>query len=299
MRNVLLVDIDSKIPNLALMKLSAHHKALGDQVYLNRCSNPDITYASCVFTWNRGKTTFYPEAKIGGTGIDLTTELPFEIEHIMPDYSLYGCDYSLGFTSRGCIRQCDFCVVPRKEGQIRDHSPLSEFINPTFSKVMLLDNNLLAAPCVREVLVGLAKMDLKVCFNQGLDIRLVTNEIASLLSHVDYRSLSFKERRLYFAFDDPTLESIVRRGIASLSAAGIQPGHLMWYILAGFNTTFEQDLHRAELIQSLGCDPFIMKYNNRQDPQLNRLARWANKPQIRKLVPFAEYSRRHVEALAV
>lgn len=293
------MDIDSKIPNLALMKLSAHHKALGNQVYLNECSNPDITYVSCIFTWNHGKTTFYPEAKIGGTGVDLSTELPYEVEHIMPDYSLYGCDYSMGFTSRGCIRRCPFCVVWRKERWIHDNAPLGEFVHRNHMKVMLLDNNLLAAPCARDILEQLVDRCLKVCFSQGLDIRLVTDKFATLLAHCDYRSMSFRERRLYFAFDDPSLEGTVLRGVERLLAAGIKARHLMWYILVGFNTTFEQDLHRAELIQSLGCDPFIMKYNNRQDPQLNRLARWANKPQIRKLVPFAEYSRHRVEALAV
>ena len=157
---------------------------------------------------------------------------------------------------------------------------------------MLLDNNLLAAPNARAVLKELKERKLQVCFNQGLDIRLVTDEFAALLVQLDYRSLSFRERRLYFAFDDPRLESAVTKGIERLVAAGIKPRHLMVYILTGFNTTPEDDLHRAELIQELGADPYIMKYNNRQDPQLNALARWSNKPQIRKSIPFAEYTRR-------
>lgn len=291
MSKVLLLDIDSKIPNLALMKLSAWHKKQGDQIFLNTCTDPDLIYLSCIFTWNRGKTLFYPEAKIGGTGVSLTTELPYEIEHIMPDYSLYHSTYSMGWTSRGCIRQCAFCVVPKKEGFIRDHAPLSEFLHPDHEKVMLLDNNLLASPRVKENLKELADRELKVCFNQGLDIRLVTDEIAGLLSAIRYYSLSFKERRLYFAFDHPSLERVVVRGIERLLAAGIKARHLMFYILTGFDTTFDEDLHRAELIQSLGCDPFIMKYNNQQDPQLNSLARWSNKPQIRKRIPFSKYHR--------
>ena len=165
---------------------------------------------------------------------------------------------------------------------------------------MLLDNNLLAADSARNTLETLADRKLGVCFNQGLDIRLVTDKFATLLAHCDYRSMSFKEKRLYFAFDDPSLEDVVVRGVERLCAAGIKPRHLMFYILVGFDTSFDEDLHRAELVQSLGCDPFIMKYNNQQDPQLNRLARWANKPQIRKSIPFSEYSRRKmVEALAV
>lgn len=189
---VLLRDIDSsRIINLPLAKLSAYHKARGDQVFLNRCGNPDLTYVSCIFTWNRGKTTFYPEAIVGGTGVNLETNLPHEIEHIMPDYDLYGCDYSLGFTSRGCIRNCPWCVVPRKEGWIHDTAPLSEFVHPKHKKVMLLDGNLLATPSAKRTLEELAEKRLKVCFNQGLDIRLVTDEIAKILnlSHKKAREL--------------------------------------------------------------------------------------------------------------
>ncbi|GAI38731.1 unnamed protein product, partial [marine sediment metagenome] len=136
-------------PNLALMKLSAFHKARGDEVYLNfPLERPDITYASCVFTWNKKRISTAPnEAVVGGSGIDLTTELPPEVEHIMPDYSLYPrVDFSLGFTSRGCIRKCPWCIVPEKEGQIKPRSRIYEFWDRRHRKITLLDNNLLAAP---------------------------------------------------------------------------------------------------------------------------------------------------------
>jgi hypothetical protein len=292
MRRILLVDVDRKHRNLALMKLSAHHKALGDHVYLNDCTDPEITYVSCVFTWNCGKTTFYPEANIGGSGVSLISQLPDHIEHIMPDYSLYGpCDYSMGFTSRGCIRQCPFCIVPRKEGQIRDNAPLSEFLDPNHHKVMLLDNNLLAAPRCKDILRELVYRHLLVNFNQGLDIRLVTDDVAALLATCQYRSMSFKEKRLYFAFDNPALESVILRGVERLLGAGIKSRHLMFYVLCGFNTTLQEDLARIEKIRSLGADPYVMKYNNRQDPTLNALARWVNK-RICERVPFSEYTRR-------
>jgi hypothetical protein len=292
MRNVLLVDIDSKIPNLALMKLSAHHKALGDRVYLNECSDPDITFVSCIFTWNRGKVTFYPEANLGGPGVSLIVTLPGHIEHTMPDYSLYGCDYSMGFTSRGCIRRCPFCIVPTKEGGIHDNAPVSEFLDPKHRKVMLLDGNLLAAPCCKDVLRELAHRGLLVNFNQGLDIRLVTDEIAALLGTCQYRSMSFRERRLCFAFDDPKLESLVIRGVERLAAAGIPPKHLMFYVLCGFDTTIQDDLRRVDVIRSLGADPYVMKYNNRQGAELNKLARWVNK-RICEKVPFSDYTRQY------
>jgi len=278
------------------MKLSAHHKRLGDRVFLNRCASPDLVYVSCVFTWNRGKTTFYPDATIGGTGVSLDTILPYEIEHIMPDYSLYGCDYSVGFTSRGCIRSCPWCVVPKKEGWIHDEATLSEFVHSKHRKVMLLDGNLLATPSAKRTLHELAERQLKVCFDAGLDIRLVTDEIAQMLAACDYRSRNFRERRLYFAFDEPKTERAVSQGIERLLAAGIKPRHLMFYILTGFNTSLDEDLHRIKLIQKCGADPYVMKYNNRQSPQLNALARWTNKAQIRKTVPFEQYTRRKIPA---
>jgi hypothetical protein len=117
-------------PNLALMKLSAYHKARGDEVYLNfPLQQPDITYASCVFSWNAKRRASVPdEAIVGGSGIDLKAELPPEVEHTKPDYSLYpGINYSMGFTSRGCIRKCPWCIVPEKEGQIKPWSRIYEF----------------------------------------------------------------------------------------------------------------------------------------------------------------------------
>ena len=114
---ILLADLDISnrrrpFPNLALMKLSAYHKARGDEVFLNfPLCQPDITYASCIFSWH--KPNLIEQSVIaGGSGIDLDTWLPNEVEHIMPDYSLYpNIDFSMGFTSRGCIRDCPFCLV--------------------------------------------------------------------------------------------------------------------------------------------------------------------------------------------
>jgi hypothetical protein len=140
-KNVLVIDADSQIPNLALAKISAYHKKLGDSVTLLRGLNPaskldnwDEVYISCIFTKNgdatRGLARQFPgsEVHIGGTGVDLVTTLPDEIEHLMPLYSLYPeCDYSMGFTMRGCIRSCDFCLVRGKEGYAHPVSDIYEF----------------------------------------------------------------------------------------------------------------------------------------------------------------------------
>ena len=132
---VLLTDLDvathyRPFPNLVLMKLSAYHKARGDEVYLNfPLCQFDIEYASCVFSWNkRGASKLSQDAVIGGSGIDIGAKLPPEVEHIMPDYTLYpNVDFSLGFTSRGCIRKCSWCIVPEKEGSIQAWANIYEF----------------------------------------------------------------------------------------------------------------------------------------------------------------------------
>lgn len=209
---ILLIDADGDFPNLALMKLSSHHKYQGDKVYFGSCKNPDIVYISCVFTWNNEKalqaSAFYPNAKIiyGGTGFNLDSLLPTEIEHLRPDYSLYDLDYSVGFATRGCIRSCPWCIVPEKEGNIHHGSPLSEFVDPLLKKILLLDNNLLTHPDHLEILNEIILLDKKTSFAQGLDIRLINNLNAELLSKIKYYDIRFKNRRLHFAWDDPKLE---------------------------------------------------------------------------------------------
>ena len=232
---VLLMDLDvikrrRLFPNLALMKLSAYHKARGDEVYLNfPLQHPDITYASCVFSWNAKRRASVPDsAIIGGSGIDLKAELPPEVEHIMPDYSLYPrVDFSLGFTSRGCIRKCPWCLVPGKEGGIRESAHIYEFWERKHRRIILLDNNLLAAPNWRQTLQDVMTEGLEVDFNQGLDIRLVNADNVRYLKRV-------KTRQLRFAFDDIAYESAVRRGIKFLLNNGIPSRKLSFYVLVGF-----------------------------------------------------------------
>ena len=256
---VLLMDLDiikvSPFPNLALMKLSAYHKARGDQVYLNfPLDRSDITYASCVFTWNTKRKATVPDgAIVGGSGIDLKVELPPEVEHIMPDYSLYPrVDFSLGFASRGCIRKCPWCIVPEKEGQIRPWARIYEFWDCRHQKITLLDNNLLAAPNWRLTMDDLIAEELEVDFNQGLDIRLVNEETVGYLKRV-------KTKQLRFAFDDFAYESAVRRGIELLVKNGIASRKLLFYVLYGFgddNTAVE----RVNILRSYNVDIYPMGY---------------------------------------
>lgn len=294
-----LLDFGKKgFPNLALMKLSAYHKSLGDEVgLLDRIVfKPDRVYVSVPFSWNLqnalGIKLLYPEIdfRYGGSGYSFDT-LPDVIEHILPDYGLYPIDFSMGFTSRGCVRKCEFCIVPSKEGFIHDHAPLTEFLNPYHRKVMLLDNNLLATPSYRNTLLQIRDLWLKVDFNQGLDIRLVNRENAALLADIRYYGYpDWSRRTLRFAFDNMRDKPLIERGIQYLLEAGIKASHLFFYILAGFDSTVEEDVARVELIKSYGSVPFIMKYNRKTTKHLNKLAKWVNHIPYYQVYSFGEFN---------
>lgn len=251
--------------NLALMKLSAYHKARGDEVFLNfPLAQADRIYASCIFTWNaKHLNLLSPRAIIGGSGIDLESKLPPEIEHTMPDYSLYDLDYSVGFTSRGCIRRCPWCVVPEKEGGIKPWASIYEFWDRKHKKIVLLDNNFLAAPNWGTTIVNLIKERVTVDFNQGLDIRLVGPVEAHYLSRV-------KAPVLRFSFDHPSYEPKVREGIERLLKQGIHPRKLSFYVLVGFNTTLEEDIERFKLLESYNVEiyPMVYRDKNGKEPKL-------------------------------
>ena len=267
---VLLMDLDiikqrRPFPNLALMKLSAYHKARGDEVFLNfPLRQPDITYASCVFTWNAKRRLTVPDgAIVGGSGIDLKVGLPPEVENIMPDYSLYpGVDFSLGFTSRGCIRRCPWCIVPEKEGQIKPGARIYEFWDRRHKKIVLLDNNLLAAPNWRLTMDDLIAEGLEVDFNQGLDIRLLNEENLDYLKQV-------KVKELRFAFDHIGYEEAVREGIELLLANGLGSRKLSFYFLYGFPVIEQECVERMKLLHSynVGVYPMAYKGPDGKEPQ--------------------------------
>jgi len=288
--NVALVDIDSKIPNLALMKISAYHKAQGDEVeWFYPMKQYDRVYASKIFT-NTPDNLYLPEDTIkGGTGYDLTTKLPDEIEAMCPDYSLYpNMDYALGFTSRGCIRKCPFCVAWKKEGRIKPVGDIYNFWRGQ-GRLKLLDNNLTALPEHFELIVKqLIKEKIKVDFSQGLDIRLITPEMAQLLSTVKLW------KQIRFAFDNVKYEKAVYDGVKTLIDNGVAKHKIMFFVLIGFNSTPADDLYRVQFLSSLGVDPFVMPYN-KQDPYQKASARWVNHKAIFKSVDWHEYKSRPVD----
>lgn len=298
---VVLLDVDSTIPNLALMKLSAWHRAAGDVVALNDQRSPTRVYGSCVFTWGRPRLERYrsvfPEMIVGGGGVEIASQLSHEVESLQPDYRLYWDraprwrGVGFGFLQRGCIRSCSFCIVPKKEGKPFVVAELDDLINSDWQEtgwrrpfVVLLDNNFLSlGQWTLDTLDEMADRQIDVCFSQGLDIRLVTPEIAAKLADVRFWNLHHTSTQMTFAFDHVGIERPFREGVARLVEAGIKPWKLQSFVLCGFNSTLEQDYHRVQVIRSLGIDPFVMVYRDpatgkmREDRQLRHFARWVNR----------------------
>jgi len=278
-------------PNLALMKISAYDKSLGDTVSTDE-PEPDKVYISSPFSQYKGAcdySTMFPGAEIeyGGYGFS-NVKLPESIEHLMPDYTIFNCDRSYGFTTRGCIRNCSFCVVPKMEGKIWKNSPVQEFHHPDHNTVVLLDNNILYFDdWFMQNTDYILKEDLKVDIESGIDIRLVNEKNAERLRELKHAGC------LHFAFDDISYEKELRRGIEILEKAGFKPRALMCYVLAWPGGFDDDAWHRMEIIwKEYGIDPFIEIYNNSmEDHSIRRLARWCNKPQLRKSCEFSEYNK--------
>ena len=287
-----LCDVDShNWPNLCLMKLSAYHKARGDHVEWWRPEGRyDRVYKSRVFTDTYSQDTITVtnagEVVCGGTGYGLGPNLPDAVEHTYPDYSIYpqfsGIAY--GFLSRGCPRNCGFCLVSDKEGrrsiQVAD---LAEFWNGQ-KEVKLLDANLLACPDHEKLILQLAESRAYVDFSQGLDIRLITPDNVALLNRV-------RTKAIHFAWDNPDIDLTpdFRRFLELTAIKNVRKRKV--YVLTNYGSTHEQDLYRVETLRGMGYDPYVMVYDRPSAPAITRqLQRWVNNKRIFHTVPsFADY----------
>lgn len=280
-----LIDVDSKIPNLALMKISAYHKLHHDSVewysyFSNLQQSYDQIYASKIFTRS---LLYAPKNTIlGGSGVNLTRNLPDYIEHIYPDYSLYGIDYAMGYLTRGCINQCSFCIVPKKEGILRRHAYLSEFLNGQ-THLLLLDNALTDFTDAWKDLIFIRDNGIHLNLCQGFNIRTIKLDCAKILSEIKL----WKGKQWRIAWDTITDEQKVLKGIQILNNAGIKSYRLMCYVLVGYNTSLQEDLYRVHILDKLDVDPFVMIY--KKSKELHHLARWCNRPQLRHSCTFQEY----------
>jgi hypothetical protein len=278
---------DSKIPNLPLMKLSAYHKTRGDQVeFYSPIYNGtyDRVYISKIF--GNSSIKYLPlrtEVAFGGSGTDLKIKLPEEIEHIYPDYSLYKIDYAMGFITRGCINNCPFCLVPKKEGLIYKHAELEEFWHGQ-TKLMLLDNALTDYKDASIELQRIIDNNIRLDLTQGFNVRTLTQPIAELLSKIKLWKCN---SQWHIAWDNIGEEEKILRGIGILNDAGIKSYRLMCYVLVGFNTTLQQDLYRIEKLKELDIDPFVMRY--KKTKLANKLAKWCNNKHYCEKLSFEQF----------
>ncbi len=277
---ILLLDIDSRIPNLALAKTEKFYKDMGEEVIWDMpllVSQAEKIYVSCVFTKNRDQCLEWEGvAEIGGSGYDVKKKLPPEIEKVKPKINL-------GFTTRGCIRKCGFCIVPDKEGGIKVEGDIYDVWDGKAKGITLLDNNILALPRHFKMICSqLRKENLRVDFNQGLDHRLLTDENTKDL-------LSLKHiREIRLAFDDIAYEPTVLVALNLLKQNGIRDWGSRWYVYIGENDTFHTVFHRMELLRKHKQAVYVMRdekvYNQ---PEYIALSSWGNTMGAFKM-PLAE-----------
>lgn len=271
-----LISLRTKLPNLALMKLSAFHKSHGDQVSVDE-PEPDLVYVSSPFKFANQHidyTHMFPNSKIeyGGYGFN-DRQLPYEIEHIMPDYDVFNCDYSMGYTTRGCIRSCPFCIVPQMEGNIKKWSHPEEFYNQDHDTIMLLDNNWLAIP---EWFYTTSKWLIDqnvVIFEHGMDIRLLTEKNIGII-----RDLKIKPY-YKFVFDSSDMSNIVIDKLRLLEENGFNlKQEISFYVYLDSDKDFDGALHRCKLLKEHGTNAYLMfNCNNKRTHRVKLLQRWANR----------------------
>lgn len=305
--NVRLTQIDGALPNLALMKLAHWHRAKGDFVTLTRRIERDLfepeydkVYGSAIFDFSQERLMRFqlqwPGAIVGGTGTPFshTVEDFIGQEYENHDYSDYpDVDYSVGFTQRGCRLACKFCVVPKKEGKPRSVNSIADIWrgSPWPKKLSLLDNDFFGQAQWRERIAEIREGDFKVCLSQGINVRLINDEAAEALASIQYRNTKFNKRQLYTAWDNIGDEKVFFRGVDMLEKAGIPPGHLMAYMLIGFDKkeTWERIWHRFNRMVKRGILPYPMVYD-RSRKDLVAFQRWVIMG-LYRIVPWNEYRR--------
>jgi hypothetical protein len=289
--------------NLAAMKISAWHKAKGDNVERwFPLTHYDLVYACKVFgdEYTQLPETHFlaDEVVYGGTGFDIKVKygkekfkrgkkLPANIEHIYPDYELFGVkNKAIGFTTRGCPNACGFCIVSCKEGvKSVKTADVTEFWRGQ-KEIDLMDANLLACPEHEKIIQQLIDSKAKVNFGQGLDARFITNDNAKQLSRVSIKTV-------HFALDLPRNTDKVINGLVTCRKHNphVDPRNICVYVLTNFDTTFDEDYERIKRLQDIAVTPDVRIYRKNTAPRLTRdLARWCNNRFIYRSCPdFMDY----------
>ncbi len=236
-------------PNYALMKISAWHKAQGDNVeWWNPLKNYDVVYSSKIFDFTP-ENPYLPENTIrGGTGyadVPIWQQLRQEVDQLFPDYSIYpACDYAIGYITRGCPNNCRWCVVPSKEGEIKPYRSWRQLIRPDSKKLVLMDNNILASDFGIAQLEELTRQNYAIDLNQGMDARLVDDRVAKILAGLKWI------KYIRFSCDQQAQIEPIMRTAELMGKYGVKPYRLFIYLLV--TADIEDAARRVEALKRLG-----------------------------------------------
>ena len=279
-------------PNLALMRIAAWHKSRGDSVaWWSGLERYDRVYMSKVFTFSPDIETVIDADEIirGGTGYKDYGSLPTEIEATPPDYSMYpDVDYAIGFLTRGCIRACPWCIVPKKEGRIRPAATWRDIKRPDSKKIVFMDNNVLACDHGIQQIKDMGEKPVWVDFNQGLDARLINPTTAALLARLHWI------RFVRLSCDTEEMIPVIAQATAYMREAGIAPSRFWEYMLV---QDVEEAERRALALDTMGVTPFAQPYRDydggEPDPKQVHFANWCNKKAVFKSCTWQEYKNHH------
>lgn len=295
------------------MKLSYWHKEQGDSVFFEKSVTRgryeplyDVVYGSAIFSSSAKKIELFkqsfPEAIVGGTG---SGDMNLKVEHLVGcgdydyenyDYSIYPeFEHSIGFTQRGCRLKCSFCVVPKKEGKMTVVNSIYDIWRPeTEKKIHLLDNDFFGQEKWKERATEIIDGKFKVCFNQGINVRLIHEEGAEYLAQMKYYDDQFKKRRIYTAWDNRRDESIFNKGVNIMLKAGVKPHHMMVYMLCGYwkTETFDDVYYRFQKMKDMKLMPYPMVYGDCENKDylktLKRFQRYVIRGYYR-FIPWEDY----------
>lgn len=292
MNNIAIHDADMRtgFPNYAIMKISAWHKARGDCVeWWTPIVEYDRVYSSKVFTFTPN-SVYLPHGTIkGGTGYGMMDKLPQEIDDMFPDYTIYPqCGYAIGFLTRGCIRRCPWCVVPRKEGGISEYRRWEDVKRPGKRDIVFMDNNVLASAWGIRQMERMIGEDVRIDFNQGLDARLIDDDVAHILARLKWM------RFIRVSADTDAMLPVVLSAAKKLGRYGVKMYRIFCYLLV---TDIESAERRAVALRAAGIEVFAQPYRDFEtqgEPahELREFARWVNRKEIFNSVEhFAQYKR--------
>lgn len=283
-------------PNLALGKISRYHKQMGDSVeWAIPFYDYDIIYMSKVFNFTPDDLTCYNAKCIvkGGTGYDIESKLPEEIDKLQPDYSIFPNipkDTAYGFLTRGCPNKCPWCVVPRKEGRIRPYMDCDQIAIEGRTKLILMDNNILAADdYAKEQMRKIIDRGYHIDFNQACDARLVTEDFAQLMAKIKWIG-----RRIRFGCDTKAQIQDCERAMSMINEYGYK-GDYFIYTMIGGKSDFKESYERTHYWWVRNKQsrenhehyvyPFAQPYRDPDNPKQfipqwqKDMAQWVNKKQ--------------------